>query len=275
MIEQILHGRANAAPGGEALPTAYDTLIKDFCPESVYSFSPRIDAPKAPAQNERLLATQTLEAIAGADLRSFGPQARAAQEVVKKFLGEGDRAAALKKYGPEFDRVIGNADKSFAQVSERAMPGLNAAKQAYASANGDYIKKFFRTEAQAEKLPENQRRTAKSLLSGVALNGTEIPGNAELARTFGKQPEFLHQLEQLSRSQQNVIKAGDSIDTAGKPILNAAMEQDRARIAYERAAQSVGNKSLAKSLNAERDLLAEQTKQLLSPPTDLSRARHG
>jgi|GEM_PF-2998619 len=219
--------------------------------------------------NEQALATGTLNTIARADLRHFADTSKEAQAVVRKFLNAEDRKTALKELGPEFNRVIGKADTEFTRVEDKTLPDIVNAKEQYRHANTHYNGEFFDTVAAANILPPDKQAAAKKLLDKIAIQGAEVPPRDELVKTFRGHEPFLSSLERLADAQKGVFKADQELNTAGKPLLQAALEQDRARIAYERAAQSVGDRNLARSIDAERKLLAEQTRDQLAAPKDL------
>jgi hypothetical protein len=233
------------------------------------------DLGKTP--DARALADKTLHAIAiaNADARGFGQPSRDAQAVVKQFLaekaplGDKDKPAALKKLGPAFDQAIRGADNTYAHVEKEAEPSIKAAKEGYIVANSTYNNTFDQTLEAAKALPEASQKRAAVLLAQVSLNGAELPGKDELTKVFKHDPAFLSSVLQLADHQKSVFTASHTLDGANKPVLEAALEQDRSRLAYERAAQSVGNVSLARSIDAERKLVAEQVKELTDYPEEL------
>jgi hypothetical protein len=233
------------------------------------------DLGKTP--DARALADKTLHsiAIANADARGFGKPSRDAQAVVKQFLAEKapladkDKPSALKKLGPAFDLAIRGADNTYTQVEKGAEPNIKAAKEGYIVANSTYNDTFDQTLDAAKGLPEASQKRAAMLLAQVSINGAELPGKDELTKVFKNNPEFLSLVLKLADDQKSVFTASHSLDGANKPVLEAALEQDRTRLAYERAAQSVGNVSLAKSIDAERGLVAEQVKELTDYPEEL------
>jgi len=220
-------------------------------------------------QYERNLATQTLQTIGKADLSHFGQPSQEAQGVVRKFLEAPDKKTALKDLQPDFNRVIAGADSEFNRVEKRTMPAIDAAKQSYREANTQYNGTFFKAVEASENLPPDKKEAAKALFNKVAVDGAELPAKSTLAKTFGNQPEFMAHLDKLAASQKGVFRAEEALGQAGKPLVEAALEQDRSRIAYERAAQSAGDKTLARSIDAERQLLAQQTRDTLTAPKDL------
>lgn len=229
--------------------------------------------PQTP--DARALADKTLHEIALADGHDFAKPSRAAQDVVRQFLEEKDhltakdKASALKKLGPAFNQAISAADTNYIKIERQAEPAIKEAKELYTEANSNYHDGFSKTLQAAKNLPTVEQKEAILLLSKVAARGAEFPSKNELAKAFKDNPHFLQSLLQLALDQKAVISTQDRLDSATKPVLDAALEQDRTRLAYERAAQSVGDKNLAKSIDAERRLLAEQTKELIERPTEV------
>jgi hypothetical protein len=232
-------------------------------------------APPAKASDSKALADKTLHVIAAADGKDFAQPSREAQAVVKQFLAEKapladkDKLTTLKKFGPAFDQTIKLADTAYVTAEQQAVPGIKAAKEGYIVANSNYNQTFDDTLEAAKGLPAPLQQKAAMLLAQVGINGAELPGKDELTKAFKNNPQFLDSVLGLANDQQSLFKATKALEAANKPVLDAALEQDRTRLAYERAAQSVGNQSLAKSIDAERKLVAEQTKELTDPPEEL------
>jgi hypothetical protein len=233
------------------------------------------DVVKTPAQ--KVLADKTLHVIAAANSKDFGPPSLQAQAVIKQFLAEKanladkDKPAVLKKMAPDFDHAIRTADNAFIQIQKEADPKIKGAQEKYIEVNSDYNQSFEDAKAAAKGVQSTDQAKAALLLAGVAVQGAELPDKDKLTKVFKNDPEFLNTLLQLGQDQKSLFAAANNLDAANKPVLDAAVEQDRTRLAYERAAQSVGDKPLAKSIDAERVLLAEQTFELTKTPEELRR----
>jgi hypothetical protein len=231
------------------------------------------DAPRHPSQ--QALADKTLRAIAAGDPATMAQPSRDAQTVVKQFLdakskvADKDKAAVLKDFAPAFDKAITEADTNFARIEKQSEPNMKAAREGYIVANSNYTQSVKSSIETAKNLPEPARTKAELLLAQVAVNGAEMPSDKDLARAFKDQPGFLTELRTISTQQQAVFAAAKNLDAANKPVLDAALEQDRTRLAYERSAQSVGNWSLAKSIDAERKLVDELTIGLTEVPDEV------
>lgn len=302
MTDQINYAQTTTAATGENLQNLYNHWVKNFDPAlnlnsivagkipGLESPCDTIDtgvnlppleirpngapAPRLTPEQEKSSARETLSAIAGADLSTYGQPSREAQAVVKEFLAQKDPGAALQKCDGAFNKVIEGADNTYTQIKDKHMPAVQEAKKDYIAVNTEYNREFFRVSDAAEKLPPGMKEKAREFLAHVALEGTELPGRAELTSTYRGQKEFIEKMVGLAQKQGAVIAAGDRLDNAGKPILDAALEQDRARIAYERAAQTAGNFTRAHEIDKDRGRRAEQTKDLLGPPTELSLTRY-
>ncbi len=188
----------------------------------------------------------------------------------KASLPDKEKPAALKKLGQSFDQAIREADNAYAQTESQADPSIRAAsRRASIVANSSYYHSFNDALEQAKRLPAADQPKAALLLGAVKLDGAELPDHKELSKTFKNDPQFVQALTQLGKNQKGVFAASKSLEQANKPLVDAALEQDRARLAYERAAQSVGSYQLAKSIDAERKLLAAQTLQLTKEPEEI------
>ncbi|MBU6455164.1 MAG: hypothetical protein KGS72_25565 [Cyanobacteria bacterium REEB67] len=239
-----------------------------------------LQPPKPKIDGQKVLADKTLHAIARTDLSNYGRPSQEAQDVVRGFLAEKaqlapkDKGEALKHFAPGFNLAIRNADGEYVKAEKETAPAIKAAKEGYVQANSLYNYDFDNTIDLAKSLPEGQdKEKMTNLLKKVGEEGYEMPKKDDLVRAFHGNPQVLDSLLQLVESQKSVLGAVNNLENATKPLINAALEQDRARLAYERAAQSVGNKDLARSIDVERGLLDERTRDLIAPPTELRKLR--
>jgi hypothetical protein len=228
------------------------------------------------SETPQMLADRTLDKIAKADLKGWQQPSQEAQDVVRGFIAEKqqlpakDKGQALKHFEPGFNLAIRNADSAYVTAEKQALPNITIARENFVRNNSTYNSDFKDAVSAAKTLPEGKERdSAARLLAHVGGDGAKMPKKEELTAVFNSNPRVLDSLMTLVDSQKSVFDANRQLDTAAKPVLNAALEQDRARLAYERAAQSVGNRDLARSLDSERRQVVGHALELASPPEEL------
>ena len=232
-------------------------------------------AVKAP-ETSQMLADRTLDKIANADLKGWQQPSQEAQDVVRGFIAEKsqladkDKGQALKHFEPGFNTAIRNADSAYVSAEKQALPNITIARDTFVRNNSNYNADFKDAVDAAKGLPDGkERESAARLLQKVGRDGAKMPQKEELAAVFSSDPKVLQSLMNLVDSQKSVFSANHQLDTAAKPVLNAALEQDRARLAYERAAQSVGNRDLAHSLDQERKQVVGHALDLATAPDEI------
>jgi hypothetical protein len=273
VVEKAAPGAKSGSTAGDHLPATRLTdghiPIPTSRPHDLQPAKPKVDGPKA-------LADKTLHAIARTDLSNYGKPSQEAQDVVRGFLAEKaqlppkDKGEALKHFAPGFNLAIRNADGEYVKAEKETTPGIKAAKEGFVQANSTYNYNFDNNTELAKSLPEGRdKQMMTNLLKKVGEEGYEMPKKDDLVKAFHGNPQVLDSLLKLVDSQKSVFGAVDNLTTAATPLMKAALEQDRTRLAYERAAQSVGNKDLARSIDDERSLLAERTQSMVVPPKEL------
>lgn len=210
----------------------------------------------APLSRDQKTALKELTAF------KFGPITSTAMAeakvITEQLIKEPNKATALPKYKGRFEDAIAAADKNYFDTEKRQTPIIVAAELKYGMAVTRLTDSIGTFEKEIEKLPPAVQKKVEQLKADFGDPAQTEKAQKRFANDFKDYPDFVATTEKLLSDFKAEEKTESDLNTARKPLVDAAREEAVTRYVYKRAADLAGNTALSKSIGEEALLMAQR-----------------